>query len=392
MFTGGPDADDQSVRVLLVDDHPAVRASLKQLLELHDDIAVVGEGCNGIDAVDGVDRHHPDVVVMDMNMPVMNGAEATRLIKEQHPDVGVLALTAFGEMSLVSGMVQAGADGYLLKGGPSEELISSLKAIAEGQGAIGHDVARDVMQNMAELYNKEEERAKAAAELDRMKAEFVSVVSHELRTPLTAINGGVSTLQRRWSEIDDPLKLELLDSMADQCEHLSRMVGQILTVSGIQRGGLGLAPVEFKLGDVALDALNLLESKATHRQVNLNLEDVSAMGDRDRVTEVAISLIENALVFTSGSIDIEVSARRPFAYLRVRDQGPGIEADDLVRMLDRPFVQGDSSTTRSVGGLGLSLYIARQVLENLGGRLSVDSDPETGSTFSMVLPLTPTGY
>src|SRR5665811_2369856 len=151
------------MKVLLVDDHAPIRRGIRQLLELRAEFEVVGEGANGEEAVRQVDELSPDIVLMDMNMPVMNGADATRAIKERHPEVHVVGLTAFGEMSLVSAMIKAGAAGYLLKGGTPDKLIDSLKAVARGQGALDKGVTKAVMDDMAEMHKKE---AKAFAELD----------------------------------------------------------------------------------------------------------------------------------------------------------------------------------------------------------------------------------
>jgi signal transduction histidine kinase len=375
------------MKVLLVDDHSSIRRSLRQLIELKQNFQVVGEGANGVEAVERVEELRPDIVLMDMNMPVMNGVEATKTIKSRHPQVKVLALTAFADMSLVSSMVRAGASGYLLKGGSANELLESLEAVARGQGALDKEVTRGVMEDVAELYKKEQERADALAELDRMKSEFVSVVSHELRTPLTSIKGGIATLRHNWTSIDEDVKFEFLDSMARQCDRLGRMITQILTVSGIQRGGVGLRPTIFSLGGVARGALQLLGARARDRDIVLDIDDsVDATGDRERIQEAATALIENALVFSTGRVTITVALDEGMPKLHVRDEGPGLDEATLARSLENPFSQGDSSSTRPVGGLGVSLYIAKQVLEASSGRLDVATAPGAGSTFTMVLP------
>lgn len=374
------------MRVLLVDDNDPVRTGLRQLLEIQDDIEVVGEGANGAEAITGVALHRPDVVIMDMQMPVMNGVEATERIKQFHPDVRVLALTAYAEMSLVSGMVKAGADGYLLKGTPSTELIQSLRAVAGGQGAIDNEVAHGVMDNMAELYRKEREHVASLAELDRMKSEFISIVSHELRTPLTTISGGVDLMRSRWDALEEDVKLQFLGSIARQCQRLERMVTQILTVTGIQ-GGIGLLATELSLAEVAREAVTSLEAKARGRDVHLQTKEVAVTGDRDLLKQVATALIENSLIFTSGAVEVTVRADGERARLSVTDEGPGIEQAAVERMLEKPFIQGDSSNTRPAGGLGLSLYMARQVLRASGGALDVDTAPDRGSTFTMIVPV-----
>lgn len=378
--------DDQSVKILLVDDHAPVRRGIRQLLELKTDFEIVGEGANGMEAVAQVDELDPDIVLMDMNMPIMNGVEATRTIKERHPAVKILALTAFGEMPLVAAMVKAGAAGYLLKGGSAEELIDSIHAVGRGQGALDKEVTRGVMDDMAALYKKEQDRADTLAQLDRMKTEFVSVVSHELRTPLTSIKGSAATLRRNWRDVDDPTRVEFLNSIDGECDRLTSIIEKILTVSGIQRGGLGLKPRIFSLALVAREALELAGSLTQGREVRLELGDVLASGDRQRIRDVAHSLIENALVFTSGTVRIRVSSAGQTPKLSVMDEGPGLSQSKLQQLLEKPFIQGDSSSTRRVGGLGLSLYVARQVLEASGGRLDVETGPDQGSSFTMVLP------
>ncbi|MDQ3955320.1 MAG: response regulator [Actinomycetota bacterium] len=373
------------MRIVLVDDHATVRKSLKKLIEMKGNYLVVGEGTNGQEAVSLVDELRPDLVLMDMNMPVMDGAEATRVIKERHPDIDVLALTAFADMSLVSAMVKAGASGYLLKGGSSDELLESLRAVAGGKGALDKEVTRGVIEDMAELYEKEQERAEALAELDRLKSEFVSVVSHELRTPITIIKGGALTLQQRGPDLDEQTKTHLLDSVVRQCERLTHMIGQILAVSGIQQENP--AAVKFvSLASVAREAVARNARLAGGRKLVVHDGDALVRVNEDRLIEIAAALVENALRFTEGAVEISAAPIGSWSTLRVTDEGPGLDPEKLTALLDRPFSQGDSSATRRVGGLGLSLYMARQVLEALGGRLVCDTSPESGSTFTMELP------
>ena len=377
---------EKTVRVIVVDDHAAVRKSLRQLLELKGSYLVVGEGANGAEAVERVEELKPDIVLMDMNMPIMTGAEATKVIKERHPHIKVLALTAFADMTHVSAMVRAGASGYLLKGGSAQELLESLNTIAGGGGALDKEVTRGVMEDMADLYKKEQERSAALAELDRMKSEFVSVVSHELRTPVTAIKGGAKTLQSHWSDLDPGLRDELLDAMARNCDRLTDMIGRLLTVSGIQRGGIGMRPSDFSLKATAERAIAAVSSKAGERQIRFSLEPVQVSGDEARLAEVVISLLDNALDFTTGSVYVSAQSNGHEARLTVADEGPGMSRETVERLLAAPFSQGDSSSTRTVGGLGLSLYIAQKVLEASGGRLEIETSPDTGSRFTMVIP------
>jgi two-component system response regulator DegU len=127
------------IRVLVADDHEPFRRSLVHLLSLDDDIEVVGQAGNGGEAWQLCTEMHPDVVLMDLAMPVMDGAEATERIKRDAPDVRVIILTVFSQESFVRNALKAGADHYLTKGLPREELLSALKTVVgETTGMEAH--------------------------------------------------------------------------------------------------------------------------------------------------------------------------------------------------------------------------------------------------------------
>lgn len=127
------EADRKPIRILLVDDHTVVRRGLRLAFDLEDDLEVVGEAANGQEAVERVAELAPDVVVMDLLMPVMNGVDATRAIRRDHPEVEVVALTSVLEDRLVIDVVEAGASGYLLKETRPDELFEAVRAAARGE-------------------------------------------------------------------------------------------------------------------------------------------------------------------------------------------------------------------------------------------------------------------
>lgn len=123
----------RTISVLLVDDHTVVRQGLRMVMSLEDDLEVVGEAANGREAVEAVTELSPQVVLMDLLMPVMNGVEAIRAIKAQHPDVEVVALTSVLEDRMVIDAVEAGAAGYLLKETGPDALFEAIRAAARGE-------------------------------------------------------------------------------------------------------------------------------------------------------------------------------------------------------------------------------------------------------------------
>ena len=138
-----------TIGVLITDDHKVVRQGLKMVLDLDPELEVVGEAENGEEATRLARRLEPDVVVMDLVMPVMDGVEATRVIRRELPDTQVVALTSVLEDASVTGAVRAGAIGYLLKNTGSDELCRAIKAAAEGQVQLAPEAAARLMREVS---------------------------------------------------------------------------------------------------------------------------------------------------------------------------------------------------------------------------------------------------
>jgi DNA-binding NarL/FixJ family response regulator len=134
-----------TVRVVLADDHPVVRDGLRALLASLPGVEVVGEAATGRDAVREAVLHHPDVLVMDLQMPDLNGIDATREVGRAAPDVGVLVLTMYDDDDSVFAAMRAGARGYLLKGADQDEIVRAIHAVAGGQAIFGPGVAVRVL-------------------------------------------------------------------------------------------------------------------------------------------------------------------------------------------------------------------------------------------------------
>jgi len=138
-----------TINLILADDHAVVRAGTRQLLERQPDLRVVGEAADGEEAVRLAKELKPHVVVMDVRMPKMSGVEATRRIKQEVPEVAVLVLTAHDDDEYVFALLQAGANGYLLKTAEMEELVRAIRAVAAGQSALDPVVTGKVVAQFA---------------------------------------------------------------------------------------------------------------------------------------------------------------------------------------------------------------------------------------------------
>ncbi len=141
----------RSVRVLLVDDHALVREGIRSLLQLHDDIDVVGEASDGREAIQKTRELDPDVVVMDISMPSMGGIEATRQIVKENPSTRVVVLSRHDNLSYVRSLLKAGASGYVPKKAVSTELAAAIRAVYAGDMFLHPSVAKVVAKDYIQL-------------------------------------------------------------------------------------------------------------------------------------------------------------------------------------------------------------------------------------------------
>jgi len=136
------------IRILLADDHHLVRAGVRQLLESANDLQVIAEAGDGQEAQALIQKHKPDVAVLDIQMPKASGIEVTRWVRSHMPEVGVLILTAYDDDPYVMAVLQAGANGYVLKTGQADELIQAVRDVHEGKSALDPSITSKLMSNM----------------------------------------------------------------------------------------------------------------------------------------------------------------------------------------------------------------------------------------------------
>ncbi|MBN2003598.1 MAG: response regulator transcription factor [Anaerolineae bacterium] len=136
----------QPIRVLIVDDHAVVRSGLGAFLMVYEDLQLVGEAANGPEALRMCEKYHPDVVLMDLVMPGMDGAATTKAIRERWSDIHVIALTSFKDEGLVQSALQAGAIGYLLKNVSADELADAIRSARAGRPTLAPEAAEALIQ------------------------------------------------------------------------------------------------------------------------------------------------------------------------------------------------------------------------------------------------------
>jgi PAS domain S-box-containing protein len=224
-------------------------------------------------------------------------------------------------------------------------------------------------------------------QLDRMKSEFVNNVSHELRTPLTSIKAYTEALA---GLLEDPTHRRFLGVIEEESDRLLEMIENLLNVSRIESGKFRLQREGVSLADLIEGVLQLSKAQSDrHRLVTEISPDLPVVElDRNKMKEVLINLIGNAIKYSPGGGEVGIRAGIQEGNLRidVRDQGLGISEENQKRVFDQ-FFRVDSSATAQIGGTGLGLAITRSIVEAHGGRIQVESQLGKGSTFSVLLPL-----
>ena len=210
-----------SIRVLIADDHKIMLAGLRSLLEKQTDIEVVGEADNGRKAVRMAQEKKPDVIVMDVSMPDLNGIEATKQIIESLPETRVIALSMHSDKRFVMGMLRAGASGYLLKDCASQELANAIDQVAGGKKYLSPEITGVVIDDFLLGRGSSEEVAIAASQLSPREREVLQLIAEGWSTKQTASHLYVSikTIETHRRQIMKKLDLH---SIADLTKYAIR--------------------------------------------------------------------------------------------------------------------------------------------------------------------------
>jgi DNA-binding NarL/FixJ family response regulator len=342
------------VRVMVVDDSSSTRTMLREALSLDGGIEVVGEAGGGKEAVSQAGDLKPDVVLMDVRMPDMDGVTATRSIITESPATKIVALTWSDDPSTVRDMLTAGAIGYVVKGGTIDELSSAIRRAATGEAELDQRVLPGAVEDLRRLLEEERERREQVERLARAKGEFVQVLSHELRTPLTVISGALRMLQQ--IDVGEDART-ILDSGLRRVGELEFLVEGLELVASEPTAEGAASPQQ---------ALMAAATKAGARPDVVDITGDVWEGLPHRYLErVAIELLSNAVRHGARPIEASASKEGTTAMLTIVDGGGWAPPSNDFSA----FYQGDMSNTRTHGGFGLGLFVASRLCQATGGDL-----------------------
>jgi len=368
--------DKLSHTVLVVDDNPVNPRLLTSILT-GADYQVLTAG-NAEEALQLIENQIPDIILLDVMMPGMDGFSLCRKLKrdEKYADIPLIFITSLSQQEDIVEGFNAGGNDYIVKPFNRQELLARVR-------------------NHLHMYDmlKENKRLIALSEdASRSKTEFLASMSHEIRTPLNSIIGMAEVLNgtKLTAEQRDFVRI-----FRTAGESLLAIINDILDLSKIEAGQTESENIDFHLPSLLTSVASILSVRATEQNVDITIDihpDVppGLRGDPTRLRQILINLIGNGVKFTkNGSVEIFVKKDSETELLfSVKDDGIGIPANKQ-QLIFESFTQADSMTTRKYGGTGLGLTICQKLTKLLGGKIWLNSEPDEGSTFFFTYPLHP---
>ena len=371
-------------RIMVVDDNDGFRESLVALL-VSAGMDVVGEASSGREALDVAGDVSPDVILMDVRMPHMDGVETTRQLKETHPQIRVVALTAQEDDQTVREMLVAGAAGYVTKNADGDDILDAITEAAAGGAVLSPSVTPAVITQLTEALESERRRSQeleeahlALIEKVARRHELVSRVGHELRTPVTVILGLSRTLAAR--DLSGADREELLGRLVQRASGLAKLIERF-------EGALDAAVAE------PTDVAGLVRRIAEERpraQVEVAGKLPLGSANPTLAARVVEELVDNACAFSDDRLPVVVRVDLDGDRIAVRvvDRGPGIAEADRERIFE-PLEQAEALDGRTHQGAGVGLSLARAAARAMDGDLVLEESGPTGSTFLWTLPVAP---
>jgi len=365
-----PGATSAETRILVIDDEETMRDSCTQVLSKEGyRVEVASDGRTGLSKTREV---APDLVLIDLKMPGMSGIEILDALREMDPTIVPIVITGYATVTSAVEAMKEGAYDFLPKPFTPDEL-------------------RLIVKRGLEKRRLELETAALRAEKERMKRNFVTLVSHELRSPLVAVEQYLAVLQEGILDEAPAKQKEVLSRVRERVKELLTMVHEWLDMSRIEAGRLVEKFEPLDLGAVLVEAAERMRGLAEPREIPIEIsvpDDLSTMeGDREALNHLFSNLIGNAIKYNreEGRVRIRVEERESDFVATVSDTGVGIPPESLPFIFDE-FFRVKTQETRKVTGAGLGLSLVKKIVEAHKGRIKVTSEPEKGTTFTVVLP------
>ncbi len=386
-------------RILIVEDIESSRNMLNERVTALGHISILAE--NGLSALAKIREQPPDLILLDIMMPEMDGYEVLSHLKDSASwsHIPVIMISAIDDMKSIIRCIEKGADDYLTK--PFNPVLLKArigsclmkKRLHDQEEQYRHLLEKKVQEKTSDL-----QRTNIALEkANRLKSEFLATMSHELRTPLNAIIGFAEVLR---DELVGPINDEQKECVADiqsSGKHLLGIINNVLDISKIETGKLELKYEEICVKKALDEVLNTVSEIANKKNVSIKntiqFDIPTLVADQLKLKQILFNLLSNAIKFNheNGFVCIDTTLKDHYIQFAIADTGIGIKQEDREKIFEA-FRQVDSSLARNYEGIGLGLALTKRLVELHGGDIWVESFYGKGSTFTFILPLHPPNH
>jgi signal transduction histidine kinase len=368
-----------TLKTLVVDDELGIRMGITRVLSgwavnLPDVEGQVGfeldTAASGEEALEKIAAAPPDLLLLDHKLPGIQGLEVLEHVTRQHKDVLTVMITAYATIETAVAATRRGAHDFLAKPFTPDELKSTIYK------ATKHIILQ-------------REARRLAAEKRQVRFQFISVLAHELKAPLAAVEGYLQVLKEHAVDLDTPRYDEVIDRSLNRMEGMRKMIGDLLDLTRIESGQKQRDLADVDIVAVARRAIETVMPVAGQRNITVILHAPQTHTIRADAGELEIifnNLISNAVKYNrdGGKADVTVAAEGERTVLTVADTGIGLTPQEAAQ-LGGEFVRIKNAKTRSILGSGLGLSIVKKLAAMYGGDLTVTSNPDIGSTFTVTL-------
>jgi hypothetical protein len=369
----------ETLNILVVEDEYGMRLAIARALRdfttrLPEVEGEIGFTINQVEvaekALNIINESPPDIILLDYKLPGMSGLDLLSQLSSRHLDILTIMITAYASIETAVTATKQGAFDFLAKPFTPSELKETIYKAAKHL----------ILMRQAH---------KLAQEKRKVRFEFISVLAHELKAPLAALDGYLNVLKERAAG-DNP---EVYDHMIDRCltriQGMRKMIGDLLDLTRIESGERTREITEVDVREIAQSAIETARAEAQERNIAIALHadgPVLMQADRSEIEIILNNLITNAVKYNreEGSVAVHIGANNGKVNISVSDTGIGMTAEEASRLFN-DFVRIKNEKTRNILGSGLGLSTVKKIALLYGGEVKVESEPDKGSTFTVVL-------
>lgn len=368
-----------TLRILVTDDEPGMRLGAERTLrdfrvivpDVNEEVAfVVDQAETGEQAIEKITSQPPDILLLDHKLPGISGLDVLDRVSGMHAELLTIMITAYASIETAVTATKRGAYDFLAKPFTPDELKSTVR-----KAAIRITLAKQAR--------------KLAEEKKQVRFQFIRVLGHELKAPLNAIDGFLQLIKNNTLGGEIGAYNEIIGRCGARVDHMRKLIVDLLDMTRIESGQKARDLGTVDVREIARTSIETILPTAQPRNITINLhadDPVSMTADRGEIEMILNNLISNAVKYNrdNGRVDVRIARSDPIVTIAVADTGIGMSREEAAKLFGE-FVRIKNARTRSILGSGLGLSIVKRLAMMYDGSAEVESEPDVGSTFTVVL-------